>query len=197
MEKEGYWSQSFTTDFARFNSRRTTVLSFRQGPARLDRARRSAFAMRSFRLHFSYCYWLLLLIFLKCLSGITGLPSCDFIPISISEFLSLICFLSQRGPCYGGTLIAYDGDNACVISLVKFRRPRKRISRFLTRILDRLECQYSLTAPPCFISSQNNVKCGKISRAHMNDPTSQLPELWGFQFVEVLSTSKWFLGVRL
>ena len=70
---------------------------------------------------------------LSFLAEITGLPNGDFVPIDVSGYLRLLCFLSHRDSCYTSSLVDYVGDNPNAASRIKFRTPRNRLAQFSTR----------------------------------------------------------------
>ena len=133
---------------------------------------------------------------LAFLSDTTGLPLGDFILIAIAEFLSFLCFLCLMAKHYTGRLVAYVGDNANVISWIKFRKPGNRVSQFFTRWLNRLETEYKFVIFPCFISSKNNYWCGEISRTIFTDPGKEFQK-FNLKYMDVMDTFKWFVTQRL
>ena len=130
------------------------------------------------------------------MADITGLPESDFELIAVSEFLSLVCFLCDRGAAYLGKILAYVGDNTNVVTWVKYRRPGNRVAQFLVRCLNRLEIEFEFQIFPCYISSQNNKLCDEMSRREFDDPKLLLEE-FGLAYVDVMPTFVWFLKERL
>ena len=133
---------------------------------------------------------------LHYLGHLTGLPETDFLLISISEFLSLLCFLSVRAPCYRGKLLAYAGDNQNVIQWIKYRRPKNRVAQYFCRILNRLETEHSFATFPCYIRSPRNEICDQLSRLDTDECPAYAAKL-GVALVETLSVFQWFLAERV
>ena len=130
------------------------------------------------------------------LAEMTGLPESDFELIALSEFISFLCFLCERGPHYKGKILAYVGDNTNVVTWIKFRKPGNRVAQFFARCLNRLEIEFNFTIFPCYISSQNNKLCDELSRRIFSDPAREFLE-FGLDYIAVVDTFVWFLRGRL
>ena len=132
---------------------------------------------------------------LDYLSELTGLPRDDFFPISLSEFLGFLCFLTVRASEYTEKLIAYAGDNQNVAQWIKFRRRKNRIAQYFCRISNRLEVEYSFAVFSCYISSSRNAVGDKSSRISMPE-CSEYARSQGLELVDALTTPRWFLAER-
>ena len=133
---------------------------------------------------------------LNYLGHLAGLPETDFLLISISEFLRLLCSLSVRALNYRGRLLAYAGDNQSVVQWIKYRRPKNRVAQYFCRILNRLEIEHSFPLCPCYISSPRNEICDQLSRLAM-DKCPAYAKQHGVALVGTLSVFHWFLAERI
>ena len=71
--------------------------------------------------------------------NLAGLRRGGYELVSITEYMSLICFLVAQGSVLKGQLICYVGDNLNVVTWANRKRPGARVAEFFTRILSRLE----------------------------------------------------------
>ena len=133
---------------------------------------------------------------LHYLGQLTGLPRDDFLLISISGFLSLLCFLAVRASIYKRELLAYAWGIQNVIQWIKFRRPKNRIAQYFSRILNRLEVEHEFAIFPCYISSPHNETCDQLSRLTIDEcPVYAMAH--GLKLIDTLSSFQWFLAERV
>ena len=135
-------------------------------------------------------------ICVEFMSGLTGLPSSDFLLIALAEFLSLLRFLISQSSRYKQKFLAYAGDNQNVVTWIKYRKPKKRLAQYFTRISNRFETENDCTVFPCYVSSGNNVFCDQLSRLGETSALEYGPSM-GYEPSECVTIPKWFLPERL
>ena len=65
--------------------------------------------------------------------------------VHISEMLSLVAFVCERGPLWKGKVVLYAGDNSTVRQWVCKRQSGSRAGRLLVRVLNLCEMNYGFT----------------------------------------------------
>ena len=134
--------------------------------------------------------------FIDFLSDLTGLPRGDYELIAITEYMSLICFLTAQEPVLKGRFICYVGDNQNVITWIKHKRPGNRVAKYFTRILSRMENEWGFVLAPMYISSSNNVLQDELSRLDSREAILH-GEGKGFEYVDVSRVTHHYFVRRL
>ena len=130
------------------------------------------------------------------LSDIAGGPRDDVLLLASDGIHDMIRFCLSRDSEYADKLLDYDGVNSNVVTRVKYRRPKNRISQYFVRILNRFGVEQICTAPKCHISSPSNNLRGEFSRMHI-DRAAQSCQTIGYTHVDILPTFKRYLSDML
>ena len=130
------------------------------------------------------------------MAQLTELPPDDFMLIALAEYLSILCLFIVKAPDYRNKILAYAGDNKNVVGWIKYRKPKNRVAQYFTRILNRIETEFTCVVFPCYISSGNNVFCDELSRMTPEQSLKHGCDA-GYSFVDVLTTFQWYLSERL
>ena len=130
------------------------------------------------------------------MSAVTGLPHSDFPLIALAEYLSISRFVTTRPLRCKNKILAYAGANQNFATWIKYRKPKNMVAQYFTRILNRFETEHDCTVFTCYVSSGNNVFCGKLAR--LEDELARAHGAGqGYEFVDVVTMFRWFLPDRL
>ena len=89
--------------------------------------------------------------------------------VHISEMLSLVAFVCERGPLWKGKVVLYAGDNSTVRQWVCKRQSGSRAGRLLVRVLNLCEMNYGFTLVGGWWRTFHNVDSDYITRCNTQE----------------------------
>ena len=133
---------------------------------------------------------------LRPLSSLTGLPSWGYELISITEFLSLICYVVGRPNYLRGLLARYVGDCQNSATWVGLRRPGDRVDKYLVRILNRSGNDIEYANAPMYIPTNHGKLPGDLSRLSRAGAI-KCGEPRGYQYSDAVEVGRLYFCERL